>query len=79
MLIRFCLAPVLLAFNSVMAQDAVEIRITEVVHDGAQLEVTVEKMSGGSLRYTLQYSPDLSAGSWVANESATLTVLDPSR
>ena len=43
---RFCLAPVLLAFNSVMAQDAVEIKITEVVHDGAQLEVMVEKMSG---------------------------------
>ncbi|MFT6179115.1 MAG: hypothetical protein ACJAQT_003033 [Akkermansiaceae bacterium] len=62
-----------------MAQDAVEIRLVEVVHGAEQLEVTVEKVSGGNLRYTLQHSPDLSADSWVKQGNATLTVLDPLR
>jgi hypothetical protein len=76
---HLCLAILLLGINFTMAQDAVEIRLVEVVHGAEQLEVTVEKVSGGNLRYTLQHSPDLSADSWVKQGNATLTVLDPLR
>lgn len=75
----FCLAILLLGINFTMAQDAVKIRIVEVGHDGAQLGVTVENTSGEDLTYTLQHSPDLSAGSWVSQKNVTLTVLGPLR
>ncbi len=74
-----CLAILLLGINFTMAQDAVKIKIVEVGHDGTQLGVTVENTSGEDLAYTLQHSPDLSTGSWVNQENASLTVLDPSR
>lgn len=74
--VRFGLLAVLFGINLAMAQ---EVRIVEVEHDAGQLVVTVEKISGGYLAYTLQHSPDLLAGSWVDIEDATLTVLDPLR
>lgn len=69
----------LLGIGTSPAQDQARIRITNVAHSGDQLVVTVERLAGENLSYTLQWSPDLSPGSWHDQEQAVLSPLDPSR
>ena len=63
----------------VQAQGQPNIRILDVERGGDYMKVTVEILDGGNSAYTLQYSPDLSAESWLDQNDATLSVLGPSR
>ncbi|MFT4550331.1 MAG: hypothetical protein ACI9MB_004308, partial [Verrucomicrobiales bacterium] len=78
MLVRGYLLILLLGINFAKAQDQPVIRIVELGRETEFLTVTVENTGRENLRYTLQHSPDLSAGSWV-DKNVTLVVLDPSR
>jgi hypothetical protein len=69
----------LLGVGAGWAQEQPMIRIVEIEHTGSQLIVTVESFAGEPLSYTLQRSPNLSLGSWLDQDHAILSVLNPSR
>jgi hypothetical protein len=69
----------LLGVGTCWAQMQPIIRIVEIEHAGSRLMVTVESLAGETLAYTLQRSPNLSPGSWLDQDHAILSVLNPSR
>ncbi|MDP7106958.1 MAG: hypothetical protein QGH41_07775, partial [Roseibacillus sp.] len=69
----------LLGVGTGWAQVQPIIRIVEIEHAGSRLMVTVESLAEQTLTYTLQRSPNLSPESWLEQEHAILSVLDPSR
>ncbi|MED5419728.1 MAG: lamin tail domain-containing protein, partial [Verrucomicrobiota bacterium] len=69
----------LLGVGTGWAQGQPIIRIVEIEHAGSRLMITVESLAGETLAYTLQRSPNLSPGSWLDQNHAILSVLNPSR
>ncbi len=68
-----------LALGTVLVHGQPEIRIADIERADNQVVVTVENLSGEDLSYTLQWSPDLSEGSWLDQDEALLSVIAPSR